>query len=80
MDAWHITWMQPYEGEFVNLLGRKMGDRIVNEGIGSDAHQRFRWSFKNISQDSFLWQGEVSVDDGATWFLEQEMLAHRFGQ
>ncbi len=77
MDAWHVTWMQPYGGEFVHLLGRKVGDRIVQEGIGSDPRRRERWSFTDITPDSFLWIGEVSLDDGATWFLEQEMRATR---
>jgi len=77
VDAWHVTWMQPYGGEFVHLLGRKVGDRIVQEGVGSDHRRRERWSFTDITQDSFLWLGEVSFDDGVTWFLEQEMRAIR---
>ncbi len=77
MDAWHITWMQPYGGEFVQLIGRKVGDRIVQEGTSSDPRRRERWSFTNITKDSFVWFGEVSFDDGATWFLEQEMRAIR---
>lgn len=77
MDAWHIAWMQPYGGEFVSLLGRKVGDRIVQEGFGTDPLRRERWSFADITPGSFIWLGEVSFDDGVTWFLEQEMRATR---
>ena len=76
-DLWHLAWMQPASGEFVRLTGRKMGDRIVQEGVGSDPRRRERWSFTNITPTSFLWLGEVSFDEGATWFLEQEMQASR---
>jgi len=77
IDAWHLSWMQPASGEFVYLLGRKVGDRIVGDEVGSDNGRRVRWSFKDITANSFLWLGEVSFDEGATWFLEQEMSAHR---
>jgi hypothetical protein len=77
MDVWHVTWMQPYGGEFVHLVGRKIGDRIVQEGAGTDPSRRERWTFTDITTDSFVWLGEVSFDEGATWFLEQEMQARR---
>ena len=77
MDAWHIAWMQPASEEFVHLLGRKVGDRIVQEGISSDPRGRERWSFSEITANSFLWTGEVSFDNGLTWVLEQEMGAIR---
>lgn len=76
-DAWHITWMQPSSGEFVNLLGRRIADRIVQEGIGTDLLRRERWSFTQITPNSFVWLGEVSADRGATWVLEEEMRAVR---
>jgi hypothetical protein len=76
-DVWHVTWMQPHGGEFVQLVGRKAGDRIVQEGTSSDPLRRERWSFTDITKDSFVWLGEVKFDDGATWFLEQEMRAIR---
>ena len=78
IDAWHLAWMQPASGEYVYLLGRKVGDRIVGEEVNSPVtDRRVRWSFRDITPDSFLWLGEVTSDDGVTWFLEQEMRAVR---
>jgi hypothetical protein len=77
MDAWHITWMKPHSGVFVNLLGRVIANRIVQEGIGSDYLKRERWSFTELTPTSFLWLGETSSDHGATWFLEEERRAVR---
>jgi hypothetical protein len=77
IDAWHLAWMQPASGEFVYLLGRKVGDWIVGEEVCSANGRRVRWSFKDITATSFHWLGEVSFDDGVTWFLEQEMRALR---
>jgi hypothetical protein len=77
MDAWHIVWMQPASGEFVRLLGRKIADRILIEGVGTDLRRRERWSFNKITPASFLWLGEVSFDGGVTWILEQDMRARR---
>jgi len=75
LDAWHLAWMQPASGEFVNLIGRRIGDRVVCES--TDSQPRRRWSFTEITANSFHWLGEVSHDNGASWFLEQEMSAVR---
>ncbi len=77
LDVWHLTWMQPYSGEFVHLVGRKVGERIVAEGMGTDPGRRERWSFTDITPTTFLWLGEASLDGGVTWILEQEMRATR---
>ncbi len=77
LGVWHVAWMQPAGGEFVHLQGRKLGDRIVQEGVGTDPRRRERWSFTAITAESFLWLGEVSFDDGATWSLEQDMRGRR---
>ena len=39
--------------------------------------QLARWSFRDITADSFLWRGEVSADDGATWRVVTEFTARR---
>ncbi|MBN1319227.1 MAG: ribose 5-phosphate isomerase B [Thermoleophilia bacterium] len=76
-DTWHICWMQPWGGEFVYLVGRAVGDRIVQEVEGPHPGRLERWSFTEITPRSFVWLGEVSSDDGLKWFVEQEMRARR---
>lgn len=75
IDAWRLAWMQPASGEFVNLIGRSVGDTVVAETCEGEPSRR--WSFTDITPDSFVWRGEVSSDNGATWSLEQEMKAGR---
>ncbi|MGD0272662.1 MAG: hypothetical protein ABSB96_02905 [Gaiellaceae bacterium] len=77
IDAWQVSWMAPAWHEFVHLVARAVGDRIVLEGAGTDPARRERWSFNEIREDSFLWRGEVSLDEGKTWTLEQEIRARR---
>jgi hypothetical protein len=36
-----------------------------------------RWSFTRIKPESFHWLGELSVDGGASWRLQVEVLARR---
>jgi len=77
-DLWHVTWMQPAEGEFVHLIGRAEGERVVQVEKGSGQGGRIaRWSFADMTASSFLWIGESSMDGGASWSLEQEMKARR---
>jgi hypothetical protein len=79
-DLWRLTWMQPAEGEFVHLVGRAEGERIVQVEEGDGRGGRLaRWSFADIAASSFLWIGESSTDGGRTWSLEQEMKARRVG-
>jgi hypothetical protein len=38
-----------------------------------------RWTFTNITTDSFHWRGEALYPDEQTWTLEGEFLAKRKG-
>jgi hypothetical protein len=76
IDAWRIHWFSPAWASFCRLIGRAEGDRIVQLGEQSDGRP-IRWSFNDITADSFLWRGETSEDDGVTWRLEQQMHARR---
>lgn len=78
IDAWRITWINPVNGAHDQMIGRKAGDAIVQEGASADG-TKIRWSFVDITANSFRWTGEVSPDGGATWRLAVEFLARRVG-
>lgn len=75
-DVWRITWINPVNGAENRLIGRKVGNDIVQEGV-DDQGTLMRWSFREITATSFHWFGETSNDGGATWKLRTEFLARR---
>ena len=89
IDAWHILWSDPLRQVYSRQIGRAQGDDIVQYGK-NDAGKAVRWSFTQITPDSFRWTGERSRDDGATdddktddgktWHLQAEFLARRVRQ
>ncbi len=76
LDAWHILWSDPLRQVYTRQIGRARGSDIVQEGK-DDAGTPVRWSFVDITPDSFRWLGERSPDGGATWQLQAEFLARR---
>jgi hypothetical protein len=57
-------------------IGRARGKDIVQDGT-DDAGTPVRWSFVDITPDSFRWLGERSPDGGAIWQLQAEFRARR---
>ena len=76
LDAWHITWINPVSGVHDRMIGRKVGDDIVQDGRRADG-TLIRWSFREITPTSFHWFGESSTDEGKTWRLETEFQVRR---
>ena len=76
IDAWRIQWTDPVTRNFLQMIGRAEGRDIVQLGTRPDG-QLARWSFRDITADSFLWRGEVSADAGATWRVITEFTARR---
>ena len=76
LDAWHILWSDPLKQYYTRQIGRARGQDIVQEGRLEDG-AAIRWSFTEITPDSFRWLGERSLDDGATWHLQAEFRARR---
>lgn len=75
-DAWLITWINPSSGVRDELIGRRSGRDLVQLGHHADG-SIIRWSFKEITNDSFHWLGEVLEADGKTWRLEAAFLGRR---
>jgi hypothetical protein len=71
LQAWRVTWMNPISGKRDELIGRRHGSDIVQIGTHGDGTP-IRWSFTEITADSFRWLGEALNPDGATWTLEAE--------
>ena len=76
IDAWHIFWSDPLKQFHRRQLGRARGSDIVQEGK-DDTGADVRWSFTEITPNSFRWLGERSPDGGASWRLQAEFLVRR---
>ena len=75
LDAWHILWSDPLRQYYNRQLGRRVGERLVQEG--TDLHgDSTRWSFSDIAADRFRWLGERRSADGA-WQRVAEFAARR---
>ena len=61
---------------FLQMIGRAEGSDIVQLGTRPDG-QLVRWSFSEIMENSFLWRGELSADQGASWRTNVEFTARR---
>ncbi len=76
IDAWRIQWTDPVTRSFLQMIGRAEGAGIVQLGTRPDG-QLLRWSFSEVTQDSFFWRGELSADRGASWRTNVEFTARR---
>ena len=54
IDAWHILWSDPVRQFYTRQIGRARGSDIVQLGK-NDAGEAVRWSFTEITPDSFRW-------------------------
>jgi hypothetical protein len=75
LDAWHILWTDGLKPLLRRQLGRASGKDIVQLG-DIDGGGKSRWSFTEITPNSFHWLGERSAD-GASWTLLTEYHARR---
>ena len=76
IHAWRVTWLNPVDGACDQLVGRWVGKDIIQEGHAADGTP-IRWSFLDITDDSFRWLGERLRSDGVTWWLQVEFHAKR---
>jgi hypothetical protein len=74
--AWRVNWFNPHDGIRAELIGRRQGNEIVQEGKFPDG-TLIRWTFGEIATDSCHWRGERLEPDGKTWRLQVEFRAKR---
>jgi hypothetical protein len=77
IDAWHIIWINPPNGNITRQLARRAGDEIIQLSGVDAAGSMTRWVYRDMTRDSFRWCNERSADQGKTWRLVQEMRAKR---
>lgn len=75
IDAWRSTWVEPVNGRVRTFIGHEVDGDIVL--ISCDERPQLRWRFTEITDQSFVWLGEYSIDDGDSWQLEETMYAGR---
>jgi uncharacterized damage-inducible protein DinB len=76
IQAWRITWINPVTGSHDELIGRWVGKDVVQVGTHAGVTP-IRWTFTDITPDSFHWIGESLDPDGRTWKLQGEFRARR---
>jgi hypothetical protein len=76
IEAWRITWRNPAGDHHEDQIGRRIGHDVVQLGTRPDGTTT-RWSFTEITDDSFHWLGEALLPDGKSWRLEGEFRARR---
>ncbi|MFC0403343.1 hypothetical protein [Paraburkholderia rhizosphaerae] len=74
--AWRVTYLNPATGQRDELIGRRIGNAIVQIGTHANGTP-IRWNFTDIGRDSFHWTGVALAPDGITWVLEAEFAAQR---
>jgi hypothetical protein len=72
---WRVFWFNPDDGFRAELVGRRRGNEIVQEGHFPDGTP-IRWTFSEITPDSCQWRGERLEPDG-NWRLQVEFRARR---
>lgn len=78
IQAWRIAWTNPVRGHREEQVGRWNGRDILQEGARADG-TRTRWTFTEITPESFHWRGEALYPGEETWVIEGEFLAMRRG-
>ncbi|HEY2557378.1 MAG TPA: hypothetical protein VGI08_09740 [Diaminobutyricibacter sp.] len=76
LGVWRVNWFGTASGDYCTLVASGHRDGIRQDGTQTDGRP-IRWNFSAITADSFAWDGWVSNDEGATWWLEQHMDAVR---
>jgi hypothetical protein len=76
IGAWRIDWTNPCRSHHEDQIGNWNGRDILQTGQRADG-TKTRWTFTEITGDSFHWRGEALYPGATEWKLEGEFLANR---
>jgi hypothetical protein len=76
-DVWRVIYLGALSGVTVILHARPVGGDVHLESEPELDGTLNRWTFTDITDDTFLWSGYESRDRGLTWPLRQRMRATR---
>jgi hypothetical protein len=74
-QKWRVTWVSAIARAVTVLEGGEEDGRIALYTDGPKG--RTRWSFSDITDQDFVWRGEISADGGKTWRLREDHRMHR---
>lgn len=78
ISAWRITWINPPHNTSSELIGRRVGNDVVQTGYFGD--RPAKWTFTDVTPESFTWRGYVLEPDGLTWQLQTEFRLRRLSR
>ena len=64
------------DAEHMRQIARARGDDVVQEGT-HESGAVLRWTFTDITRNSFHWLGERRNDGGVRWRLQVDIHARR---
>ncbi len=76
-DAWQCIWFDPSNQLIKRVVGRRVGNDIVQETKTVKGDYPERWIFSEITPQSFHWYAEESHDGGKTWIRTEDVHAQR---
>jgi hypothetical protein len=76
IQAWRIAWTNPIRSHREEQIGSWQGRDIVQTGTRADG-TKTRWTFTEITANSFHWRGEALYPNQDVWIVEGEFLATR---
>ena len=75
-NAWDIAWIDPVRQAYDRMIGREVGEDIVQE-YRNPQGARCQWLFTAITADSFHWISRDSADEAETWNVRTEFFLRR---
>ncbi|QDZ15396.1 hypothetical protein [Humibacter ginsenosidimutans] len=73
-----VSYFAPAANQFANLVAQGWRDGLRQDGTQND-ERPIRWNFSEITDESYVFDGWVSDDDGATWKLVEHLEGTRLG-